>query len=481
MYDVRLAFKSIMMCLLFGIAMTVAGSVKAEEPLSLAETIQLATQNQPLLQSLNDADASSREAAIAKGQLPDPKIKLGEIMTVGSAVETAVRDNPNLAQIRERYKALTHIPSQVGTLPDPVISLNAMNLPVDSFNRSQEAMTQLQIGFSQEIPFPGKLSLKEEAAKHDAIAASHSVSEARLQLIVNVKRKWWQLYYLDRALETLDINKILLQQFISVARTKYETGKGLQQDVLLAQLELSKLIDQKIKLQAIRRNQAIRLNILMDCPVNNHVLLPKKIQKVMPNLANEFELHQKAEISRPWLMEISAQVDAAQSRLNLAKRDYYPDLKLGMVYGNRSGNNPLPRGGDRSDFVSFMVGIKIPLYAIHKQSKAVLQKGSELQKMQYTFQDKKGVVMEEVSSAITDYERAKQEFSLYGDGIIPQAEQTVASMLAGYQVSEVDFLNLVRSQVTLINYQLQYWKALSDAKQALARLESAVGVESIYE
>lgn len=405
----------------------------------------------------------------------------GLVLTESMAVEVAVRDNPNLAQMKERYNALTHVPSQVGTLPDPVVNLNAMNFPVDSFNRSQEAMTQVQIGFSQEFPFPGKLNLKEEAAEYDALAASYSVEEVRLQLIGNVKRKWWQLYYVDRALETVDINKALLRQFISVARTKYETGKGLQQDVLLAQLELSKLLDQEIKLQGVRRNQAIQLNILMDNPANNELSLPNQVPKIMPSLIEEYELYQKAEATRPWLKEISTQVDAAQSRLNLAKRDYYPDLKLGVTYGDRTGNNPLPRGGSRSDFISVLVGIKIPLYANRKQSKAVSQKSSELQKNRYALLDKKGVVMAEVSSAVTDYERAKQQFSLYGNGIVPQAQQTVASMLVGYQVSEVDFLNLVRSQITLFNYELQYWKALSDAKQALARLESAVGEESVYE
>ena len=403
------------------------------------------------------------------------------VLTEVSAVEVAVRDNPSLAQMKERYKALSAVPSQVGALPDPMVNFNAMNLPVDSYNRDQEAMTQIQIGFSQVFPFPGKLSLKEEAAEYDARAAGHMLEEVRLQLIKNVKSKWWQVFYLDRALETVDVNQTLLRQFITVAKTKYETGMGLQQDVLLAQLELSKLIDQKIQLQAIRRNQAIQLSILMDKPANDTVLLPAEVSRLMPNLVKENVLYQKADVIRPRLKQMATQIDAAQSRLDLAKRDYYPDFKLGVTYGDRTGDNPLPRGGARSDFVSVMLGIKIPLYAGRKQSKAVSQKSSELLENRYALADEKSQTMAAISSAVTDYDRAKQQFSLYGSGIVPQAQQTVASMLAGYQVSEVDFLNLVRSQMTLFNYQLQYWKALSDAKQALARLEAAVGEGSVYE
>ncbi|WP_297308147.1 TolC family protein [Neptuniibacter sp.] len=397
------------------------------------------------------------------------------------AVTIAVSDNPNLAEVNERYKALLDVPSQVGALPDPMVSLNAMNFPTDTFSRDQEPMTQLQVGISQVFPFPGKLGLKEEAAEYEATAAGHSVDEVRLQLVKNVKSKWWQLYYLDRALETIKNNQALLRQFITVAQTKYETGKGLQQDVLLAQLELSKLLDQEIQLEALRRNQAIKLNILMDRAANEVIVLPEQVARSMPDVADENVLYQQAESSRPLLKKMESKVEAARSRLDLAERDFYPDFKLGVTYGDRTGDNPPPMGGARSDFFSVMVGVKVPLYAGRKQSKAVSQRSSELQMNRYALIDEKSMVMAAISSAVTDYQEAKQQFSLYGTGIVPQAQQTVQSMLAGYQVSEVDFLNLVRSQMTLFNYELQYWKALSNAKQALARLEAAVGEETVYE
>ena len=374
------------------------------------------------------------------------------VLNEHSAVEVAVSDNPNLAEVQERYKALLEVPSQVGALPDPMVSLNAMNFPTDSFDRDQEPMTQLQVGVIQVIPFPGKLGLKEEAAEYDAKAAGHSVDEVRLLLVKNVKSKWWQLYYLDRALDTVKSNQALLQQFITVAQTKYETGKGLQQDVLLAQLELSRLMDQEIQLKAIRRNQAIKLNILMDRPANDVIVLPDQVSKLMPALADENALYLQAESSRPLLKKMETKIEAAQSRLDLAKRDYYPDFKLGVTYGDRTGDNPPPMGGSRSDFFSVMVGVKVPLYSGRKQSKAVSQRSSELQMNRYALLDEKGLVMAAISSAVTDYQEAKQQFSLYGSGIVPQAQQTVQSMLAGYQVSEVDFLNLVRSQMTLFNY-----------------------------
>ena len=159
--------------------------------------------------------------AIAGNSLHANEQVQAKVLAENVAVKVAVRDNPNLAAMQARYQALAEVPSQVGTLPDPMVNLNAMNFPADTYERDQEAMTQVQIGFSQVFPFPGKLGLKEEAAEFDAQATGHSVEEVRLQLIKNVKSKWWQLYYLDRALETVAINQTLLRQFITVAKTKY--------------------------------------------------------------------------------------------------------------------------------------------------------------------------------------------------------------------------------------------------------------------
>jgi len=400
---------------------------------------------------------------------------------VDAAVATAVANNPSLAEMQARYEALAEVPSQQGTLPDPVVSLNALNLPTDSFKLDQEPMTQMQIGISQVFPFPGKLALKEGASEYDAAAAGYSVEEMRLGLIRNVKSSWWQLYYLDRALEIVDSNQELLRQFIQVAKTKYEVGDGLQQDVLLAQLELSKLIDQKIKLTATRRNQAIQLNVLMDVSPDDLVTLPQKSSTAMPDIVDENTLYQRAEAFRPLLKQVTSNINAAESRLALAEKDYYPDFKLGLAYGNRSGDNALPRGGSRSDFLSVMFSFSVPIYTQGKQDKAVNQRSLELRQNRYSLKDKQGVVRAEISSATTDYLQARDLFVLFQSGIIPQARQTVSSMLAGYQVSEVDFLNLVRSQVTLLNYEVQYWQALTAANQALARLVAAVGEEKIHE
>ena len=406
------------------------------------------------------------------------ELAVAEVLMLERARARAFSDNPGLAQMRARYEALSEVAPQRASLPDPVLSLNAMNFPWDEFDRNQENMTQLQVGVSQMFPFPGKLGLREDIALFEAEAAMYSVAEMRLSLNMNVSVTWWDIYFLDRSFETIQRNQSLLRQFVEVARTKYEVGSGLQQDVLLAQLELSKLLDQEIRIEAMRSQRVIRLNVLMGVSPDAPVTLPALTPLDAGVLASESVLYQQALTNRPILDESRATVRASESRLELARKDYYPDFKVGVLYGNRDENK---LGQSRQDFLSVMLSVNLPLYAGTKQDKAVRQRSRELAKSQYALTDQNNLVMSSISSAVIDHRRASDQVMLFDQGIIPQARQTVESMMAGYQVDEVDFLNLVRSQVTLFNYELQYWKSYIEVNQSIARLKGAVGEENIYE
>ena len=405
---------------------------------------------------------------------PEPKLLL-----LKDAVAISLADNPGLAVMKARAEALTTVPSQQGSLPDPRLSLNMMNLPVDSFDFTQEGMTQLQVGFSQMLPFPGKLALREAVAGHESTAARWQVEEVRLKLVRDVKTVWWNLYFTDRALEIVARNMELLSQFVGVAQTKYKVGKGLQQDVLLAQLELSKLHDQTINLRGLRRNQIAQLNALLDQPTNNLLQLPQRITETLAEIDDEKGLLVFATKTRPMLAASQSNIDAARARLGLAKKDYSPDFKFDAVYGYRGGENT--DGSNRADFLSVMFSMNLPIYTGARQNKVVDQRASQVLQSQYQRDDAHNIVAAEVSRALADYQQSREQANLLKQGIIPQATQTVASMLAAYQVNKVDFLDLVHAQITLFNYETRYWKALSQGNQALARLTAAVGKQNLFD
>jgi cobalt-zinc-cadmium efflux system outer membrane protein len=401
-----------------------------------------------------------------------------EALSVEQAAAEALTANPGLAAIESRATALAAIPDQVGALPDPRLSIKTLNIPLDTLSFTQEGMTQLQVGISQMLPYPGKLALRSKAAGFEAKAAKSEVAERQLQLVRDIKMVWWNLFYLDRSLEVIARNKRLLEQFVVVAETRYQVGRGLQQDVLLAQLELSKLNDRTIRLQNMRENEAIRLNLLLGRPAAMAVQLPRTVDEKLPPLLNSVALQTHAE-EHPRLQAKRKRLDAAHSRIELAKKNYAPDFNLGAAYGLRDGENP--DGSHRADFGSITLSMNLPIFTGRKQDRAVDQRQAQWMQQKYQLQDLQNQVASNVQKAITDYQRAGEQALLFQQEIIPQAQQTVDAMLAGYQVGSVDFLNLVRSQTTLYNYETEYWKALSGANQARARLVAAVGEEKIYE
>ncbi len=133
-----------------------------------------------------------------------------------------------------------------------------------------------------------------------------------------------------------------MQQFVDIARSKYEVGEGLQQDVLLAQLELSKLLDQKITLTGMRRGTIAKLNALLDQPANNPVQLPATLSIQLPEIRQEDRLYQQAEVSRPMLESDRQGIHAAQSKLELAQKDFLPDFNVEAAYGTRNNMPDAP-------------------------------------------------------------------------------------------------------------------------------------------
>jgi outer membrane protein TolC len=393
------------------------------------------------------------------------------ILTLRAAADLALTGNPGLEEIKARAEAMAAIPSQAGSLPDPKVSFDMLNVPTRSFNLRKEDMTMLGVGISQEVPFPGKLALREKIAEQEALAAADSVDEARLRLVREVKQGWWRLFYYDRALSLLDEAEHFFYQLIDIAQVKYKVGKGTQQDVLLAQLELSKLKDEKLDLVSMRHSQSARFNVLLDRIPEMPVRIPKEAEFKLPVIA-ESALQDKALQIRPLFAQHRKMLDAALARVDLAQQDFYPDFTVGAGYANRQNT---PAGQVRSDFVSVQLSMNVPIYADRKQAKAVDQRQSELLQEQYALQDEHHKIQAEIAAKAAEYQHAKEKLLLLEHEIIPQAQQTVNSLLSGYQVSQTDFTDLLRTQLSFFQYQTQYWQALTNTQQILAELSAEVG------
>lgn len=398
------------------------------------------------------------------------------VLTPERAVAIALAGNPTLAQIKARAEALAALPGQEGALADPSLSFEALNLPTAyGLNLHKEDMTMLEVGVSQTIPFPGKRALKEQAATLDAQAAVHTVEEARLRLARDVQSRWWQLAYMHRALGVIADTEKLLQQIIDIADARYRVGAASQQDALEARLELAKLGQERAQHIGMHTAETARLNALLNRPADSPVHLPETIDTRLPDLHAPADLANLAERARPVLDQRRSSVAAAQSRLELAEKEVYPDFTLGAGYAFRQDT---PNGQSRSDFLNFRLSLNLPIYAGTKQAAMVDQRQGELLKERYALEEAQRKVESELAAALAAYQASREQFRLYEANILPLAQQTITAALSGYQVGQSDFLAVLRAENTWFEARLQYWQAQAEARQALARLLAAVGDET---
>jgi outer membrane protein TolC len=402
-----------------------------------------------------------------------PAPKEADSLSLKAAIELALGGNPGLGEIKARAEAMAAIPSQAAALPDPTLDLGVLWLPTNSLDVHNDDFTMLNLGVSQTIPFPGKRGLRKKIAEQEALAAADSLEEARLRLIREVKLAWWRLFYYDRALDLTADAEQLLWEVVAVSQEKYRVGQIPQQDVLSARLELSKLKDERLELAGLRQVQQAQLNTLLNRDPDTPISLPREFQLGLPAV-NGPELQTRASEKRPLFHQHNKLLEAARSKVDLARKEYYPDLTFSTAYNYRWNT---PAGRIRHDFLSFGVSLNLPIYAADKQAKAVDQRQSELLQEQYDLQDDHLKVHGEIAAKVAEYRQIRERLLLIEREILPQSQQTVHSLRAGYAVNTANFADWLRAEVIHLRYQAQHWRLLTQGQEILAELAALVGEE----
>jgi outer membrane protein, heavy metal efflux system len=396
--------------------------------------------------------------------------KLQEIISI------ALENHPALGEAQNQIRASREVPSQAGSLDDPILRFGLTNLPVDSFSFTERIATTKDITISQKMPYPGKLGLRTEIANKDVGIAEETYDDLKLRIIRNVKQSYFELCFVLAAIEITLQNKELLEQFVIIAETKYSVGKGIQQDVIKAQVELSQIMDDLIALNKRKESEQGRLNTLMNLLPQTPLVIPHGISKTAFNYKIE-ELQRLTEENRPVLEEIRLLKERYQVAKKLAQKDYYPDFNVGFRYGQREDGRVGGTGAfqDRPDFLSGFVGINIPIWYKTKQRKKVAEQSYRIEIAQETYNKVRNQIFQKIKELIDQEAKSSETLTLIKTAILPQARQSLESSLSGYGVDKVDFLSLLDTQITLLDWELKYHRELADYEQTLADMERAVG------
>lgn len=436
--------------------------------------------------------ASFRTTAADTLVVPTERTAAADVPSgIDSLVASALSVNPAIRAARARIDAARARVTPAGLLPDPVLMAGVLNFPISEPGFS-DFMTMKMIGIGQSLPYPGKRALRRQAAQRELEAAEAGLAIASRQVERDVRSAYYELSFLEQAIEVVERNQGILVQFIRVAEVRYSVGQAEQQDALRARLEATRLAEQAVALTEQRRAALARLNASLDRLTETPVPAPRVPERVaraaVANAADRVrfvsgalgaraadsplpplpELQDMALRMSPMLREQEAMIAAQAARVELARREYLPDFDLSVQYGQRRGF---------SDMLTATVSVPLPRQKRRRQDQQVAEARAELANLEAGHAARRNEIRADVARLYSDLERQRAQLGLYVKAIIPQGRASLTSATASYQVGRVEFLTVLENQATLFNYETEYFRTLSDFATTLAELEQVVGQE----
>jgi len=388
-------------------------------------------------------------------------------------LEEATRNNPSLLAAREQVEVTAARIAQVSALPDPQLDVSLSSYPIDSLSSRATPMTGNDFKLSQKFPFPGKLSTKKELAHQQELWEQAKYDDLLLQIRQQVRDSWYTLNFQRQAIALTKTHVNLMDDLSRLVENRYQVGKGLQQNVLTAQVARSRLFDLLLRLQKDAEISQARINSTVgratDQPLDE---LPEIVLR--PTELNLLTLQEQARANRPMFAAFDALIGQNQQKARLAELDYRPDFNVWAGY--RFRDDDLPDGG--TDFISGGISINLP-FPVAKRRAAVQEADAGLRMAHQQRNDFTRQVDFELHRGLTELQQAQKLTSLYSTGIIPQAEQAYKATLVAYQVDKVNFLVLHDAVMTLYQYRVDLARVQSDVYRSAVRLQATTGLDDI--
>ncbi|MHC4308918.1 MAG: TolC family protein [Planctomycetota bacterium] len=374
----------------------------------------------------------------------------------------AALNNAGLKAAFEQWKAAVEQVPQARTLPDPKFNYGYFIEEVETRIGPQRQ----KVGIMQIFPWFGKIDARTDAAAAGAKAARKQYEARKLKLFFEVKEAFYEYTYLARAIEIARENLELVRDFEGIVRIKYMATAVAHPDFIRAQVELAKIEDVLKNLEDLRGPIVARLNSVLNRQSFEMLPWPRK-EKFVPVQIQRGKLIELLRQMNPELAALDFELEAAKSKVELAKKKSYPDIGIGV--------DSIQTGGGK-DAVILMFSMNLPIWrdsykAARMQAKANVRKTSQQKR------EKENTLIARAARVLYDFEDSERKIELYGDILVPKAEELLEASESAYTGGTIDFLSLVDAQRTLLEYQLRYERAVTDNQQKLANLKMLAGAE----
>lgn len=402
-------------------------------------------------------------------------------LSLASVYDELRKANPRVHAAEALARAARARIPAAGLPPDPQLQLGWMDYELPSL-KPMEILGMKQLQVMQMLPIGGKLGLSRSIARSRASAESERARDAWWEVRAQTAMPFFEIYRTDQSLRVMRETLRLLGDIRDVATVMYRVGSGNQTDVLRAQVEIARMTEDTLRMQAMRIGMAARLNALLDR--QQEVLVSSPALPAFPLTVPQLDsLEQLARDARPMLKAGSADLRAAQSMEKLARKELLPDLQLGIQYaqrGNAGGAFGMPgETGGTERMGSLMIGATVPVFAKSRQLRMREEAAAMRQMAESDLQSMRADTRSALGERYADLMRSRRLGALYRNTIIPQARTAVSSAFAAYRVGKVDFMTLLDNQMTVNKYRQEVFTLEAEEGRAWVELEMLTGTELI--
>jgi outer membrane protein TolC len=387
-------------------------------------------------------------------------------LTLTDLIEEALRNNPELLISETKVAALGYKVPQAKTLPDPMFTFGYQNEGLNKITMGDEPDSWGILSLSQTFLFPGKLALKGEMAAKDMEGQKAMYQVTRLKIVATVKQLYYDLFLAHKNIDILQESAKFFERIEDAATARYSSGMGSQQEVIMAQTEKYMLLEK----EAMQKQRIEILSGMLNTTVGRHANDPLGRPANLTQTTYAYsvdELIQKAKTGSPEIRSKEKMVEAADARVKMAQKEYYPDFTIGASY--------FPRTKGLQDMASLTAAINIPIFYKTKQDQALLEASANLLGAKRELTSTEFMLSSAIKENYSMAQTGEKLMTLYKDGVAPKIRQDFQLALSGYATGKTEAITAISRLKALLDTELLYWAQFVEREKAIARLEALTG------
>lgn len=372
----------------------------------------------------------------------------------------------------QRWQAADAVVETANTLPDPMLGFGIFLQEVETRVGPQKQ----RLSLSQRLPWFGKLSLAQKQAQAQAYRLRAEVDSIGLRLDMEFKELYAELFYLGKAIAITTDHLQLLMDLESVVTERYENSAAKYSDLIQIQIEIDALRDSHITQKAAALPVMAEMNALLGRPRETPLPFPTVLPDI--TLPADFAKDALALLRKhnPMLVGLGFQIEADQTAVALAKKNFYPDFTVGLDWINTGEAIMANQRESGKDPLILSVGVNLPIWRKKYRAQEVAA-NYRAEASTHQQRDTLAHLEARLKQALFQWDEATRRKALYRNQIIPKAEESLRVLTTGFQTGDSTYLDLISAEKALLDFLLSLERSHSNQLKALASIEALVGKE----